>query len=339
MQRILVLLCLATAVAGCTPVRPAALQLTATQPLTCAGSSAAPIRWVDLSAEDHREHLDSWCRSVGGPLVTLTPAHQSGDVRRLLILSWNIHVGSGQVQRLVEMLRDARDADRDDTGVVLLLQEAFRGGNDVPESFPRLLKVPGRIAPKRSTPAIGELAAALGMSVAYVPSMRNGPGVLPSEREDRGSAILSTEPLSDVTAIELPMLKQRRIVVMATVQPRGDDARPVRVMATHLDTLGPRGKQAKALAAYIATLPETPDIVMGGDLNSLWGMRDTTVSTLRTVMNMEACGTGATHLLGRFDYIFSTFGEGPRRHCETLNEKYSSDHRPLLLTIDWAARS
>jgi endonuclease/exonuclease/phosphatase family metal-dependent hydrolase len=289
---------------------------------------------VSLDNDSHRATLDSWCRSVGAPHVTSVPATPSGEVRRLIVLSWNVHVGGGEVAELVATLRRTIDeSGRHDTGIVLLLQEMFRAGDVVPVRLAGMFDIPGRIAPKRQSPEIRQLARELGMSVAYVPSMRNGDSDIAAQREDRGSAILSTEPLSEITAIELPMLKQRRVVVMATVNPRGGHVEPLRVMATHLDTLGPRGTQAKALAGYIAQLPSQPPLVMGGDLNALWGVSDQTVRTLSTVMTMERCGDRRTHLLGRFDYIFTTLDQSVERSCMTLDDKYSSDHRPLLLTL------
>ena len=48
--------------------------------------------------------------------------------------------------------------------------------------------------------------------------MRNGRP--PQTDEDRGNAILSTEPLADLTAIELPFEQQRRVAVAATLRSR-----------------------------------------------------------------------------------------------------------------------
>ena len=62
---------------------------------------------------------------------------------------------------------------------------------------------------------VRDIAERFGLSVAYVPSMRNGPATRLDEREDRGNAILSTEPLIDVKAIELPFGKQRRVAVIS----------------------------------------------------------------------------------------------------------------------------
>ena len=53
---------------------------------------------------------------------------------------------------------------------------------------------------------IDDHAASLGLSILYVPSMRNGPDL----REDRGNAIISTEPLLDPFALELPLARQPR---------------------------------------------------------------------------------------------------------------------------------
>ncbi|MEN3339278.1 MAG: hypothetical protein V7647_2954, partial [Acidobacteriota bacterium] len=61
---------------------------------------------------------------------------------------------------------------------------------------------------------IEPVAAALGLSLYYVPSMRNG-GAAP--HEDRGNAILSSLPLTDLAAYELPFERQRRVALGATI--------------------------------------------------------------------------------------------------------------------------
>src|SRR6187549_1918567 len=120
----------------------------------------------------------------------------------------------------------------------MLVQEAMRGGGAVPPTFPAAVSPPGRIAPRRARLAdVVDVARQMGLWVAYVPSMRNGRGSSGAGgNEDRGSAILSTLPLSDAVAIELPWVHQRRVAVMATVsaQWRGAAWR-ARVMSVHLD--------------------------------------------------------------------------------------------------------
>src|SRR5688572_29839776 len=186
------------------------------------------LRW-----EDERLTLDEWCESVGPPVFSPGPG-RTGSVSRLLVVSWNVHVGGCDVEELLSELGGFRDG----TGLVILLQEAFRAGADVPESYPRGLQVPSAILPHRPTSDIVGLAERFGFSVAYVPSMRNGPATELEAREDRGNAVLSTEPLSDIRAIELPFGRQRRVSVAATVTPRG--AAPLRVVVAHLDPSGDR---------------------------------------------------------------------------------------------------
>jgi endonuclease/exonuclease/phosphatase family metal-dependent hydrolase len=287
--------------------------------------------------------LDNWCNSVGKPVfrppVVVTPA----DVGALQILSWNTKVGGGRAEEFVAQLQ--RDAAEDDAGLVVLLQETFRGGWDVPETYPRGLQVPDAIRPRRPAPDIVALATTLDLWVAYVPSMRNGDATDLSTREDRGNAILSTEPLNDVVAIELPFGEQRRVALAATVSPRGSRARPIRVITFHFDADTRRSLQADALAADIAATVGTAmlPVVAAGDLNARDGADDATVRALSSSIRVEHCGSGRTFrlplrvdalFLGRLDFVFSTLDDfGLTRTCETLRDSRGSDHVPLLMTI------
>src|ERR1700752_2164593 len=78
------------------------------------------LRW-----EDEQETLDRWCQSVGPPVFAPAPV-STGDISRLLVLSWNVHVGGADTEELIERML-VRSSD-EGTGVVLLLQEAFRAG-------------------------------------------------------------------------------------------------------------------------------------------------------------------------------------------------------------------
>jgi endonuclease/exonuclease/phosphatase family metal-dependent hydrolase len=287
--------------------------------------------------------LDAWCSSVGKPVLRSPIAVTGQDVAELRILSWNTKVGGGRAEELVSELK--QDGAARGAGMLVLLQETFRGGWDVPDAYPRNLHVPHAIRPRRPAPDIVALATALDLWVAYVPSMRNGDSVDLSTREDRGNAILSTEPLSDVVAIELPFGEQRRVALAATVSPRGSRARPLRVIVFHFDADHRRSLQADALADYIRSSPDTTrmPIVAAGDLNSRNGVDDGTVRALSASIRREDCGSGRTFrlplridafFLGRLDFMFSTLDEvGLMRTCETLRDGLGSDHVPLLMTI------
>jgi endonuclease/exonuclease/phosphatase family metal-dependent hydrolase len=305
--------------------------------LACLGpvSGVTWLRW-----EDRQQTLDRWCQSVGPPVFTPAP-EKTGEISRLLVLSWNVHVGGGDTEELIAQMLDR--SSEEGTGLVVLLQEAFRAGADVPESYPSDLRVPSSIRPRRPTPDIAGIAERFGMSVAYVPSMRNGPAASLTEREDRGNAVLSTEPLTDVLAIELPFGKQRRVAVAATVTPRSTLA-PIRVVAAHFDPNGDRVAQAEALGDRIASLAEMP-VIVGGDFNARRGVRDRTVAMVSRHVRLESCGTHRTNrwplrvdvplffVVGRLDFMFSTLASDVTRSCQTLPHAYDSDHLPVLLDV------
>ena len=281
--------------------------------------------------------LDRWCDSVGAPVVDLVNPDPV-RIGRLLVVSWNVGVGAGRLAALVDLLRARTPKPASgEVGLVVLLQEAFRAGPAVPEDVPVGVDVPGAIRPGRPTADIVEVARTLGMSLVYVPSMRNGAGTSPYEREDRGNAILSTEPLSDITAFELPFAKQRRVVVAATATVRGSGQR-VRVVAGHLDTPG-RGTvgQAAALAGFIAGAKGSLPLVLGIDTNALLGRSGRVVGRIEAVLPLpSSCTRGRTGPwpFGRVDFVFTNLPVETTR-CETLADRYGSDHVPVLLTVEW----
>jgi endonuclease/exonuclease/phosphatase family metal-dependent hydrolase len=319
-----------------------------TAPLAAADSISEPLSCVEpvdgltwIRWSDNRQTLDLWCHSVGRAVVEPgLPA--AGDIIGMRILSWNVHVGAGRLEELLPQL--LAEAARAQMGLTILLQETFRTGDAVPESFPATLRVPKAIRPRRPAMDVRDIAAKFGLSVAYVPSMRNGPATVMEEREDRGNAILSTEPLVDVRAIELPFGKQRRVAVSALVAARGA-TQPIRVVSTHLDTNGDRAAQAAALSERLTLLGDLP-LFVGGDLNSRGGIHDNAVLALASRIPLASCGTGRTNRwplrldvlfpIGRLDYIFAATTTGDMvRSCETLPDAYDSDHLPLLMTLQY----
>jgi endonuclease/exonuclease/phosphatase family metal-dependent hydrolase len=320
------------------PARTA--QLAATDPAEAQLSCLEPVdglTWVRWA--DNQQPLDLWCHSVGRPVFEARPA-ATGDIVGVRILSWNVHVGAGRLEELAPRLLEEAAAAQ--MGLILLLQETFRTGDAVPESYPATLQVPKAIRPRRPAMDVRDIAEKFGLSVAYVPSMRNGSATGLTEREDRGNAILSTEPLTDVRAIELPFGKQRRVAVTALIASRGDRP-PIRVVSTHFDTNGDRVAQATALSERLMLFTDAP-LLVGGDLNSRRGTDDDAVLALADRIPMASCGTGRTNRwplrldvllpIGRLDFMFAgTTTEDLVRSCETLTDAYDSDHLPLLMTL------
>lgn len=271
--------------------------------------------------------LDRWCASVGPPVVLDVPAAPV-TIHRVLIVDWNVHVGGGRIVDLLERLHAPAD-----TAVILLLQEAFRYGEVPP--VPPGLEAPWKIHEHPRTLDIVTVARDRGLSLAYVPSMRNGSGTGAGEREDRGNAILSTEPLTNVTAIELPFGTERRVAVSAVITPRGS-GRPLRVVAAHFDTRKHQRQQAERLAAALDT-PGSPATIAGVDTNAFWGGRSSAVHALDTLLpRMRQCGTGRTNAwLARIDFLFSNLPANAISGCETWRDRVGSDHRPQVLQLAW----
>jgi endonuclease/exonuclease/phosphatase family metal-dependent hydrolase len=284
----------------------------------------AGVRW-------HRvETRDEWCAAVGPPVV-VEATGQPTPRRRLMLISWNVHVGGGHLDRLLASLGVDQATRPPDVGVIVLLQEAYRSGSDVPPLAPGA-RVPKAILPKNRSLEFSALARHIGMSGVYVPSMRNGRGSA-SDREDRGNAILTTESLSDIRAIELPFGKQRRVAITATIPAGG---RSLRVVSMHLDTNSDRQVQAHAMGLELRTLQADWPLIAAGDLNARGGRGDGTYKVLRAHVPVESCGTGRTHWwIRRLDFMFSTLlTHGLRSTCRTWKDKHGSDHRPVILDLD-----
>jgi endonuclease/exonuclease/phosphatase family metal-dependent hydrolase len=312
---------------------------------TCAG--AGTVRWQSLAPAADREALDRWCDSVGPPLIvekTRAPA----PVATLVIATWNVHAGNGDVEAFLASLAMLPDV-RAPYGVVLLLQEAVRASVEVPETYPARMRPPGGIRARRMRQDAGVLAERLAMHIVYVPSMRNGRRFPSSVREDRGNAILSTLPLDDVRALELPFGQQRHVAVAARVSVPGLPA--IRVISVHLDPSGHRTTEAAALAAHLrARAPAGETLVVGGDLNTWFGRREEALKTLTGAVPEENCGRVKTNSWpwrmqwpfgwwrGRLDYLFSSLPMAISRSCQTVPLQFGSDHRPVVLVIPVPSR-
>jgi endonuclease/exonuclease/phosphatase family metal-dependent hydrolase len=334
------------------PPQPIAVpESTCRQSIDDDGRLAAPAVWS--TPDEHRDRLDAWCAAVGPAVVIDAPADAAAPVAASSVayVTWNTHVGGGDVRAFVRALRAG-----DLTGgtpvehVVLLLQEVFRSGSAVP-AHPRDVEAAAdRIS---EAPASGDrldivaTARDLGLALFYVPSMRNGGG--DGAAEDRGNAILSSLPLTDLTAIELPFNRQRRVAVAATVTAVDDDGMPwrLRVASAHLNaTAGPtrlwlfasgvREHQARRLAAALAG--EEPAI-MGSDLNT-WaeGAREPAVLELRRVFtDTTVAAAEPTFRFGlKLDYLFFRLPDGWIGGAARVGSRFGSDHHPLLgrLRID-----
>src|SRR5215831_7914380 len=145
---------------------------------TCAARSGALVRWIRTAPSGERASIDRWCAGVGPPVRIATVRRSEVFTGRFAIVTWNMHVGGGNLEQFVTDLHQGRltgGAPIDD--FVLLLQEVYRAAADVPSAD----RAGMQWASSEGTPAasgvredIGAGASRLGLDAIYVPSMRNG---------------------------------------------------------------------------------------------------------------------------------------------------------------------
>jgi endonuclease/exonuclease/phosphatase family metal-dependent hydrolase len=315
------------------------------QPRPPCNAPSSAIRWIRVAPENEAARLDRWCAGVGPPLVIPIPPGGASTSDVPVVVSWNTHEGGGDLDALVADLKAGRLTGHPVTSFVLLLQEVYRSSPDVPVRSGGLISWAAAelwLGPNGKRDDIAAIAQRLHLAVFYVPSMRNGkPGVT---TEDRGNAILSTMALSEPTAVELPLERQRRVALEAivTVGQPGRSPLPLRVVCTHFTNMvmhhlwllseSGRLRQARALARVLP--PEGP-LIVGGDFNTWFGFHDAAYKELaRIVPPAASVDRRATFGPMRLDHILLRLPQGWRAAVHRADSRYGSDHYPLVALID-----
>jgi endonuclease/exonuclease/phosphatase family metal-dependent hydrolase len=179
--------------------------------------------------------------------------------------------------------------------------------------------------------------------------MRNGKGTGPGE--DRGNAILSTLPLSDITAVELPFEAQRRVAVAARLAGTtfAGESWHLQVASAHLDVrsswprlLASAGAGRRRQARWLVdALDLSRPTVLGGDLNT-WAPRtvETALPFLRErfpctpVTRRQATFTVGPFYRPQLDHLFFRLhGRHAVAPPRPAPSRYGSDHYPLVAAI------
>jgi endonuclease/exonuclease/phosphatase family metal-dependent hydrolase len=312
--------------------------------------------WIAPASRRELAQLAAWCNTVGPVVVETPPVAPGPPVDRLAIITWNTHVGGGDLAALVGELRRGRFTG----GVrvsrfVLLLQEVYRRGIEVPRVVPVGAPVPRPIferPPGGTRRDIRDAARALDLAFVYVPSMRNSGPIADALAEDRGNAILSTEPLRAIVLIELPLEHQRRVAVAATLggETTRGTAWQLCVVAAHLDTglalarggpFAARRRQARALVDALSEVAcSSLPAVLGGDFNTWAGDDEPAIRDLRRAFPMtprpRLLPTWAGPLGARatLDHVFVRIARGVSS-TNRLPHRFGSDHYPLLTVVSF----
>jgi len=317
--------------------------------------AAAPIVWWSADRDRDRDELARWCQTVGPVMFQPTrPRVETRATDALAVVSWNVHVGGGDVDALIRALRAGEfTAGTPVRDFVLLLQEAYRRDDAIPARLQPEFPVPSRIGVRRGRgPDVAHLWRDAGLALLYAPSMRNG--FTDADREDRGNAIASTLPLEQPTLLELPLEHQRRVVAAAVVDGRttAGASWTLRVADVHLDTAialfhgGPfaaRRRQAEAIVAGLsATAPATDRLttIVAGDFNTVMGSRESAIGYLRQMFPDGPAPPDVTTFSGplgfhaALDHVFVR-GRVTSVDVKRLPSRFGSDHYPLLATISF----
>lgn len=297
------------------------------------------VSWISPVGTRDAAALARWRAAVGPPIVrTAAPVVADTPVDRLTIVSWNTALGSGDVVSLVGALRQQHPRD----GVVLLLQEAFRADKDLP-SHTRNVNFASRLLCGSPDREVDALARSLGMSIYYVPSMRNGtPG---QTHEDRGNAILSSLPLAGLTAIELPFERQRRVALAATIggTTSGGRAWTLRVASAHLDNrpgirkgwVGGEYARTRQARGLIEALRGDEPLLLAGDFNTWFGFADAAFRETAHAFPQTIVTDRRRTFRGmmRLDHVFYRLPQGWHASVRRGESALGSDHHPLITEI------
>ena len=265
-----------------------------------------------------------------------------GDVTGMRILSWNVHVGAGRLEELLPRLLE--DAARENTGLTILLQETFRTGDAVPESYPATLKVPQAIRPRRPTMDVREIADRFGL----VSRLRAVDEKRLCDQHRRARGPRQRDPVNGTAASMCARSSCRSASSVASLCPRSSlgakataRADPRRVHAPRYQwRSGRAGGRAQRAPTFLADFP----LFIGGDLNR--GAARMTTRSWRSLSRfpLASCGTGRTNRWPlRLDVLVPMVAstscspqwrsEMVTRSCETLRDARGSDHLPLLMTL------
>jgi endonuclease/exonuclease/phosphatase family metal-dependent hydrolase len=238
---------------------------------------------------------------------------------RFRIVSWNIHKGIGGIDRRYRIERIEKVLAGLSPDIALL--------QEVTDGLP--------VAQFHDQAEL--LAERLGIRhIAFAPQHRFRLG-------GYGNAILSRWPLSGIEHVDLTMgWRKRRGVTCARSRIRvGEHSRTVMIFNLHLGLAGSeRGAQLERFLEShpFARLHHRTPVVLGGDLNDVWGSLGPRFLTPAGFKRAGALANTFPAMLPvrPLDGIFLR-GDVRSRHCAPIRDdltRQASDHLPLAADLD-----
>ena len=87
-------------------------------------TAQSSIQWFGPPAANDEGHLSRWRLSVGPPVVRVAEGNATEPLDAITVVSWNTAVGEADVVKFAHTLPAGP--------TVMLLQEVYRGGPEVP---------------------------------------------------------------------------------------------------------------------------------------------------------------------------------------------------------------
>jgi endonuclease/exonuclease/phosphatase family metal-dependent hydrolase len=269
------------------------------------------------------------------------------------VVAWNVSAAGGDVLDFLETAMGLRCGNPPTSPIhaVFLFQEALRRDWSVPPAADGYELQPTVSERKRDRERLDivTIAQRCGLSFVYVPSARNGTEEYEDGREDLGNAIVSTLPLRDPFAIELPQEATRRVATGVTAQLPSGHA--LRVVSVHFNTFpapwkllrtgnSSRVRQALALGEGLVIVEGQPSAeplptIAGGDLNTWSTQEGAFHQMLRLFPESPEWPGEPTRGSYPTDHLFfrnASVGDSlatPRSYRRLPND-YDSDHHPII---------
>jgi endonuclease/exonuclease/phosphatase family metal-dependent hydrolase len=236
--------------------------------------------------------------------VRTPPAVVATEPVLLAVLTWNMHGGRGDLQRLIADLEAGRLTGTSPPEYVLLLQEYFGRPDEG-----NVLRSPTRALTNFSSRVRGASS----------------------------NAIVSTMALANPRTIDLPRERQPRAAVAASIVVKGE---PLFVVSAHLENrLGwrrglfgdrARGRQADVL---LQALPAGHGLV-GGDMNTMLGEDEPAWrALLRRFPDTPSRPEPTFRDRLVLDHLFFDLPDAWRVTRRVVSHQYRSDHHPVLAEI------
>jgi endonuclease/exonuclease/phosphatase family metal-dependent hydrolase len=226
------------------------------------------------------------------------------------VVTWNMHEGKGDLPRLVDDLTSGRLTGAPASDYILLLQEAIENGDHDVTRF----------------------AGTRRLSAFYSPVRRLGARVT-------GNAVVSTRPLIDPRAIDLPRQRQPRGAIIAILDV---DGRQVFVANAHLENRvawwrggllsdTARGRQVDAL---LRAVPAAGPTIVGGDFNTWLGPNEPAWKTLaRRFPRTREPGRPTFHDRLILDHLYFDLPDAWDVRQLVAPDSYGSDHHPVVAVV------